>query len=95
MYFPTPISEKPRSTSASRLTTGLAILAFAYGCQAAPEHAASTTNTQINELGIQNPSQGASQTELAREWGLTPKSGPVIKRLWRDRAGSIRQDWIR
>jgi len=73
MYFPTPISEKPRSTSASRLTTGLAILAFAYGCQAAPEHAASTTNTQINELGIQNPSQGASQTELAREWGLTPQ----------------------
>ena len=73
MNFPTSISEKQRSTSASRLTIGLAILAFAYGCHAAPEHATSTTNTQINELGIQNPSQGASQTELAREWGLTPQ----------------------
>lgn len=95
MYFPTSISEKQRSTSASRLTTGLAILAFAYGCHAAPEHATSTTSTQINEHGIQNPSEAASQTELARDWGLTPKSGPVIKWLWRDHAGSIRQVWIR
>lgn len=73
MYFPTSISKKLRPTSTSRLTTGLAILFFAYGCHAAPDRAASTKNTQFNELGIQNPSQGASQTELAREWGLTPQ----------------------
>ncbi|QLG96515.1 TIGR03759 family integrating conjugative element protein [Pseudomonas yamanorum] len=57
----------------SRIIAGLAIFSFAYGCHAAAEHSASIKNTQDTGLGIQNPSQGASQTEPAREWGLTPQ----------------------
>lgn len=73
MTSPTSLSKELRSTGTSRFTTGLAIFAVAFGCNAAPDRAASTTNTQISELGFQNPSQVASQTELAREWGLTPQ----------------------
>ncbi|NNA99295.1 MULTISPECIES: TIGR03759 family integrating conjugative element protein [Pseudomonas] len=72
MYFPTSISKKKISTSAVRIIAGLATLALAYGCQAATEHSASITNSQDTGLGIQNP-QGARQTELAHEWGLTPQ----------------------
>ena len=73
MTSPTSRSKELRYTGTSRFTTGLAIFAVAFGCNAAPDRAASTTNTQISELGFQNPSQVASQTELAREWGLTPQ----------------------
>lgn len=73
MTSPTSLSKELRSTGTSRFTTGLAIFAVAFGCNAAPDRAASTTNTQISELGFQNPSQVASQPELAREWGLTPQ----------------------
>lgn len=73
MTSPTSLSKELRSTGTSRFTIGLAIFAVAFGCNAAPDRAASTTNTQISELGFQNPSQVASQPELAREWGLTPQ----------------------
>lgn len=50
---------------------GLATFAFAYGCHAASGQSTSISNTQNSE--VHNSSQGASQTELAREWGLTPQ----------------------
>lgn len=70
MYAPLTLSKKINPTGAS-LTVGLAVLVLAYGCSAAPGPSTSIANTQNSE--IQNSSQGASQTELAREWGLTPQ----------------------
>lgn len=70
MYALLTLSKKMIPTGAS-LTVGLAALVLAYGCSAAPGPSTSITNTQNSE--IQNSSQRASQTELAREWGLTPQ----------------------
>lgn len=64
------LSKKMNATNAS-LIIGLAAIVMAYGCSAAPGPSTSITSTQNSET--QNSSQGASQTELAREWGLTPQ----------------------
>ncbi|MCF5508342.1 MULTISPECIES: TIGR03759 family integrating conjugative element protein [Pseudomonadaceae] len=69
MYSPIAPSKKVKPTSLSRIIAGLATFAFAYVCHAAPGQATSVSNTQNSQT--QNSSQGASQTELAREWGLT------------------------
>ena len=64
------LSKKMNATNAS-LIIGLAAIVMAYGCSAAPGPSTSITSTQNSET--ENSSQGASQTELAREWGLTPQ----------------------
>lgn len=71
MYSPVSSSKTLKPTNISRAITGFAVFAFAYGCHAAPGQATSVSNTQNS--ATQNSSQAASQTELAREWGLTPQ----------------------
>ncbi|AMB86031.1 conjugal transfer protein [Pseudomonas agarici] len=53
-----------------RYLTGLAVLTFAYGCHAAPTLATTTASTQAFSES-KDSLAGTSQTELAREWGLT------------------------
>ncbi|MFC6298085.1 TIGR03759 family integrating conjugative element protein [Pseudomonas sp. CCM 7893] len=69
MYIPFSAPKKPSSTSPSRCIASWAALLFAFGCQAAPT--TSAISTYHSE--IQNTTQGPNQTELAREWGLTPQ----------------------
>lgn len=71
MYAPLTASKTNTPMSASRSIAGLVALVFAYSCHAAPGPETSNTNTQNSE--IQNTVQGVNQTELAREWGLTPQ----------------------
>lgn len=71
MPFPSIVPKTPRPTSITRVIAGLASVVFTYGCHAATELSAPIAHSQNTGLGIQTPSQGASQTELAREWGLT------------------------
>lgn len=70
MYGLRTLSKKMNASNAS-LIIGLAAIVLAYGCSAAPGPSTSITSTQNSET--QNSSQGTSQTELAREWGLTPQ----------------------
>jgi len=75
MHSPTTSSKTMKPRNILGFIAGLATFAFAYGCHAASGQSTSISNTQNSE--VHNSSQGASQTELAREWGLTPKNGPV------------------
>ncbi|WP_248767842.1 TIGR03759 family integrating conjugative element protein [Pseudomonas sp. MWU12-2345] len=61
---------KMNHLAAIRFFTGLASLAFAYGCHAAP---APTTSTVQASVESKSTSESSNQTELAREWGLTPQ----------------------
>ncbi|WP_232965673.1 TIGR03759 family integrating conjugative element protein [Pseudomonas palleroniana] len=70
MYGLLTLSKKMNASNAS-LIIGLAAIVLACGCSAAPGPSTSITSTQNSET--QNSFQGASQTELAREWGLTPQ----------------------
>jgi integrating conjugative element protein (TIGR03759 family) len=71
MCIPSTLPVKTNATIISRFIGGLATLAIAYGCHAAPGQPTSISDTQNSQT--QNSSQGASQTELSREWGLTPQ----------------------
>lgn len=71
MYSPTASSKTMKPRIILCFIAGLTTFAFAYGCHAASGQSTSISNTQNSE--VHNSSQGASQTELAREWGLTPQ----------------------
>ena len=71
MHSPTTSSKTMKPRNILGFIAGLATFAFAYGCHAASGQSTSISNTQNSE--VHNSSQGASQTELAREWGLTPQ----------------------
>lgn len=65
MCIPSTLPVKTNATIISRFIGGLATLAIAYGCHAAPGQPTSISDTQNSQT--QNSSQGASQTELSRE----------------------------
>ncbi|WLG57740.1 TIGR03759 family integrating conjugative element protein [Pseudomonas extremorientalis] len=71
MCIPSILPVKTNATIISRFIAGLATLTIAYGCHAAPGQPTSISDTQNSQT--QNSSQGASQTEHSREWGLTPQ----------------------
>lgn len=71
MYSPTASSKTMKPRIILCFIAGLTTFAFAYGCHAASGQSTSISNTQNSQ--VHNSSQGASQTELAREWGLTPQ----------------------